>query len=174
MKSNVSVWQLVGFAFTSIFGTLSHFLYDWTQSNFSALFSGVNESTWEHMKLIFFPMLLFAIIESRFIGKEAGGFWCVKLKGTLLGLILIPIIFYTANGVFGKTPDYFNISIFFIAAAIAYIYETKLFKQNSDCRYEKLSFALLCLIAVAFFVFTFYPLQIPLFEDPLTNTYGIA
>ena len=174
MKNSISVWQLVGFAFTSVFGTLLHFLYEWTGSRFAALFSGVNESTWEHMKLIFFPMLLFAIIESRFIGKESEGFWCIKLKGTLLGLILIPIIFYTVNGAFGKSPDWFNISIFFIAAAIAYFYETVLFKKDTPCKHKKAAIALLSAIAIAFWVFTFYPPQIPLFLDPVTNMYGIA
>ena len=174
MKNTISVWQLVGFAFTSVLGTLLHFLYEWTGSKFAALFSGVNESTWEHMKLIFFPMLLFAVIESRFIGKDNEGFWCIKLKGTLLGLILIPIIFYTANGAFGKSPDWFNISIFFIAAAIAYFYETTLFKRDTPCKHKKTAIALLCAIAIAFWIFTFYPPQIPLFLDPVTNMYGIV
>ena len=173
MKNTISVWQLVGFAFTSVFGTLLHFLYEWTGSKFAALFSGVNESTWEHMKLIFFPMLLFALIESRFIGKDFCAFWCIKLKGILLGLILIPIIFYTVNGAFGKSPDWFNISIFFIAAAIAYFYETVLFKRDIPCKHKKTAVALLSLIAIAFWVFTFYPPQIPLFLDPVTNMYGI-
>ena len=125
------------------------------------------------MKLIFFPMLLFAVIESRFIGRELESFCCVKLKGTLLGLILIPLIFYTVNGVFGKSPDWFNISIFFIAAAIAYIYETRQFKKATPCEHKKTAIALLCAIAIAFWVFTFYPPHIPLFLDPITNMYGI-
>ncbi|MBE6696483.1 MAG: hypothetical protein E7587_08535 [Ruminococcaceae bacterium] len=174
MKNSISVWQLVGFAFTSVFGTLLHFLYEWTGSRFAALFSGVNESTWEHMKLIFFPMLLFALIESRFIEKDFCSFWCIKLKGILLGLFLIPIIFYTVNGAFGRSPDWFNISIFFIAAAIAYFYETVLFKKDTPCKHKKAAIALLSAIAIAFWVFTFYPPQIPLFLDPVTNMYGIA
>ena len=174
MKRSIGPWQLFGFAVTSLVGTLLHFLYDWTGSRFAALFSGVNESTWEHMKLIFFPMLVFAIIESRFVGRNIGGFWCVKLKGTLLGLILIPVIFYTANGVFGKTPDRFNISIFFISAAVAYLYEAFLLKKNPVCRHKKTAIAIFCIIAIAFWVFTFYPPQIPLFMDPVTLLYGIA
>ncbi len=63
MKRNIDLWQLVGFAFVSLIGTLLHFLYDLTGYKLTALFSAVNESTWEHMKLIFFPMLAFAVIE---------------------------------------------------------------------------------------------------------------
>jgi hypothetical protein len=95
----------MGYAITSLGGTILHFLYDWSgKSRLVAVFSGVNESTWEHMKLLFWPMFLFAIAESFFF-KDVADFWCIKLKGTLLGLALIPIIFYTYNGVVGKSPD---------------------------------------------------------------------
>ena len=125
MKRSIGSWQFVGFAVTSLLGTILHFLYEWLgEPIWIAPFSGVNESTWEHMKLLFFPMFLYAILESFFF-KDLENFWCVKLKGILLGLGLIPVIFYTYNGVIGKSPDWFNITIFFICAAISYIYETK-------------------------------------------------
>lgn len=175
MIVSLSLWALLGFGVSSLLGTLLHFLYDWTGSDVAALFSAVNESTWEHMKLLFFPMLLFAVVQYFFVGKDRDDYWCVKAKSILLGIGLIPVIFYTLRGVFGTTPDFVNISIFFISAAIAYIYEPRLFKkENGSCRFGKLSLALLCVIAALFFVFTFYPLQIPLFRDPLSGEYGIV
>ncbi len=172
-KANIGVWQLVGFGFTSLAGTLLHFLYDWTGSSVAALLSGVNESTWEHMKLLFFPLFVFAVIESFSVGRDYENYWCVKLKGTLLGLILIPVIFYTLNGAFGKTPDWVNIAIFFVSAAAAYLYETRHFAKGSmPCRCAKWSIAALCVIAVAFWVFTFFPPEIPLFQDPVDGSYG--
>ena len=59
MKRDLSLWQLVGFAFTALGGTLLHFLYDWTNNNIVAAFTAVNESTWEHMKLLYFPLFFF-------------------------------------------------------------------------------------------------------------------
>lgn len=54
MKRSIKLWQLWGFAVTSLGGTLLHFLYDWLDKPaWIAPFSGVNESTWEHMKLLF-------------------------------------------------------------------------------------------------------------------------
>ena len=130
MKKSVGIWQLVGFAVTSLGGTLLHFLFEWLgEAVWVAPFSGVNESTWEHMKLLFWPMFIYAIVQSFFFDKRKD-FWCVKLRGTLLGLGLIPVLFYTYNGVIGKSPDWINIAIFFIAAAIAYVYETKQFKKE--------------------------------------------
>jgi hypothetical protein len=79
-------------------------------------------------------MLLFALLQSIFF-RERGDFWCIKLRGILLGLILIPILFYTYNGAIGKSPDFINIAIFFISALIAYFYETRrLYKDEAPCK----------------------------------------
>ena len=174
MKRSIGLWQLMGFALTSLAGTLLHFLYDWTgDSVWSAPFSGVNESTWEHMKLLFWPMFLYTVFESFFF-RDREIFRCVKLRGTLLGLTLIPVIFYTLNGVFGKTPDWINIAIFFISAAAAYICETRLYNSGKFCRIPKrLSFAVLCGIGFLFILFTFFTPEIGIFRDPLTGTYGL-
>ncbi len=174
MKKTVFWWQFIGFFAVSLTGVLLHFVYEWTGSNFSALFSAVNESTWEHLKLIFFPMFLFAVIQSFFLGKEYKNFWWIKLKGTLLGLVLIPVLFYTLNGAFGTVPGAVNISVFFVAVAAALIYDTALFNKGCmACPYSAWAFLGFCLIAVLFWVFTFSPPEIPLFEDPISKTYGI-
>ena len=174
MKRSVGVWQLAGFAATSLLGTLLHFLYDWLgESVFAAPFSGVNESTWEHMKLLFWPMFLFACVQSFFFrGRE--DFWCVKLRGILLGIALIPVIFYTYNGVIGRSPDWINIAIFFVSAAVAYVYETRRFNnQKAACKHPRRALATLCIIGLLFVLFTFATPKIGIFKDPLTSSYGI-
>ena len=174
MKRSIGLGQLMGFAVTSLGGTLLHFLYGWLgEAAWIAPLSGVNESTWEHMKLLFWPMFIFAIVQSFFF-KDREDFWCVKRKGILLGLLLIPILFYTYNGVIESSPDWINIAIFFISAAIAYIYETRQFNNGTSvCKNPKLAIGLLCAIAVLFVVFTFATPEIGIFKDPLTGTYGI-
>ena len=174
MKRSIELWQLMGFAVTSLGGTLLHFLYDWLgKAVWIAPFSGVNESTWEHMKLLFWPIFLFAIVQSFFF-KDRADFWCVKLRGILWGLVLIPVLFYTYNGVIGKSPDWLNIAIFFLAAAVAYLYETRLFHaENPRCRSPKRAFIILCVTALLFVVFTFATPMIGIFKDPLTGTYGV-
>ena len=175
MKRSVWHWQLFGFAVTSLGGTVLHFLYDWFGGAvWAAPFSGINESTWEHMKLFFWPMVLFAAVQSFFFGEYVD-FWCVKLRGILLGLGLIPVIFYTYNGVIGKSPDWINIAIFFISAAIAYLYETRLFLSGKpECRSPKTAIVVIVLLGVLFAVFTFVTPKLGIFRDPLTGTYGIT
>lgn len=174
MKSSVSYWQAAGFIFTSILGTFLHFLFDLTGENiFAALFSAVNESIWEHMKLLFYPMFLFALIEYRFRGKDWEQFWCIKLLGILSGLLLIPVLYYTYTGIFGISADWLNITIFFLTAGVTFYLETKCFSRN--CPYpinETVSLGLLLFIATLFTALTFYPPHIPFFRDPVTGTYG--
>lgn len=174
MKAKISVWQILGFIFSCVFGVILHFLFEWTgESVIVAPFSAVNESTFEHMKLLFFPMLVFSFIENYFIGGEYESFWCIKLKGIVYSVLLIPVLFYTINGVFARTPDWVNIAIFFVSAAFGFFYETKLFKENSiTCKSSLGAFLILLFLASLFVMFTFVPLSIPLFEDPITGTYG--
>ena len=173
MKQRSILWQAAGFALVTFGGTILHFLYGWTgESILVAPFSGVNESTWEHMKLLCWPLFLFAVVQRLFF-RDQENYWCVKLLGILLGLALIPVLFYTYNGVFGKSPDWVNIAIFYISALLVFLFEWWAFKQDlMQCKYPRLAFAAICLIGVLFVVFTFTPPQIPLFQDPLTGTYG--
>ena len=174
MKQRSILWQAAGFALVTFGGTILHFLYDWTGGSILvAPFSGVNESTWEHMKLLFWPLFLFALVQRLFF-KNHENYWCVKLAEILLGLILIPVLFYTYNGVFGKSPDWINIAIFYITALLVFLFEWLAFKEDRlQCKHPWPAFATICLIGVLFVAFTFATPQIPLFQDPLTGTYGI-
>ena len=174
MKRSIGIWSLVGFAITSLLGTLLHFAYDLLgEAIWIAPFSGVNESTWEHMKLLFWPMLIFAVLQSFFF-KERKDFFSIKLRGILLGLLLIPILFYTYNGAIGKSPDFLNILIFFVSAAVVYLYEAKRFYGDPMPKKSPLTpIIALLFIALLFVLFTFQTPKIGIFRDPITGTYGI-
>ena len=173
MKQRSILWQAAGFAATTFGGTILHFLYDWTGGSILVSpFSGVNESTWEHMKLLFWPLFLIALFQRRFF-RDQENYWCVKLTQILLGLTLIPVLFYTYNGVFGKSTDWINIAIFYITAALVFLFERWVFKQNRHCKSPQLALAAICFIGVLFVLFTFAPPQIPLFRDPITGTTGL-
>ena len=174
MKKTIPYWQMGGFIFTAIAGTLLHFLFDWTDGNVvAALFSAVNESIWEHLKLLFYPMVTAALIEYFFWGKETESFWCIKLMGIVTGLALIPVVYYTYTGMLGVKADWFNITIFFLVAGVVYWMETKLLQGRYTWRHDsKIAVALIWLIAVVFTILTFRPPHIALFQDPMTGSYG--
>ena len=174
MKQRSILWQAAGFALVTFGGTILHFLYDWTSGSILVSpFSGVNESTWEHMKLLFWPLFLFAIVQRLFFSEQEN-FWCVKLAEILLGLVLIPVLFYTYNGALGKSPDWINIAIFYISALLVFLFERWAFRQDRlSCKYPQLAFSAIFLVGVLFAVFTFRAPRIPLFQDSLTGNYGL-
>ena len=155
----------------AILGTLLHFLYDWTgESGVAKPFSAIDESTWQHMKIMYFPMLLFGAVEWWFFREEYPCFFGVKLVGILVGLLLIPILFYTYNGAFGKSPDWLNITIFMVADICAYAVEYMLFKRaKGGCRkvWSALSLTVIIVIGALFVVFTYAPPNLPLFISPV-------
>ena len=174
MKQTSSLWQAAGFAATTLLGTVLHFLYDWAGGSLLVSpFSGVNESTWEHMKLLFWPLFLFALVQRLFF-KNQENYWWVKLAEILLGLVLIPVLFYTCNGAFGRSPDWINIAIFYVTALLVFLFEWWAFRKDRlQCRHPRLAFAAICLLGLLFAVFTFAPPRLPLFQDPLSGTFGI-
>lgn len=164
-------WQMGGFVFVGVAGTLLHFLFDWTGGNVAAaLFSAVNESIWEHLKLLFYPWLVFAVAEYVAWGRGMPHFWRSKVLGLLAGLTLIPVLYYTYTGALGVKADWFNIAIFFLAAGLSFWLETRLLgKSRPGGRW---AIPVILLLAVAFSVFTFRTPHIPLFQDPVNGSYG--
>ena len=175
MKKNLFIWQIAGVTFTAVFGTVLHFLFQWTDLKIFAPISAINESTWEHMKLLFIPSLFFATIQYFIYKKDYKCFWATKLIGILLGTLLIPTLFYTLSGSFGTLSAFINIAIFFVSIFLEYAIEYFLFdKINCKIWLNWVSVGVLIFVLTLFFVFTFYPPQIPLFLDPLTKGFGIV
>ena len=177
MGGRVARWQLGGFLFVCAAGTALHFLYQWSgESVAAAPFAAVNESVWEHMKLLFWPMLLWAGAERAVLGGYSRGFWPAKALGTLLGLALIPALYYTYTGALDVSVMWVDIAIFFVAAAAAFLAETRMLARDWRCRggARASALGLLLLLSAAFVLCTFVPPRVPLFRDPVTGFYGLG
>ena len=161
---------------TIVLGLLLHFLYEICDKNsFVALFSPINESVWEHLKLIFTPFVFTMSVEYFIYGKNKARFFFSKLVGVTAGLLTTLTLFYTYTGIWGMTFEVINIILYVISIICAYgiaLILMNTLKKRCDIL-ESLSIFALALICVAFFIFTFYPPEIPLFGDPTNMTYGI-
>lgn len=164
-------FQIFSILFDFILGTLLHFTYQWSNNNqIVASFSAINESTWEHLKLIFFPMLITTIIGFCYIRKEVPEIICAKAKGIVTSILFIVIFFYTYTGIIGKNFAIIDILSFFIAVLlgeyIAYRIMISSKKSGFVCN-NKISIAFLIIVLVCFVIFTYYPPQIALFQSPV-------
>lgn len=159
--------------FTFILGTILHFTYEWSGENrIVALFSAINESTWEHLKLLFFPMLLTTIIGLFYFKKSVPNFLCSKTIGILVAICLTVTFFYTYTGILGKNFAIIDISSFFIATILGELVSYVLIVNKYRCN-NIVAVGILILLLISFFVFTYYTPKIGLFKDPITGKYGI-
>lgn len=158
---------LIGFLFVSILGTLSHFFYQWSGENtIIGLFTPVNESTWEHMKLIFFPSVLYLIF--LYFQSNTSPKLLVSLPfGILFGTFLVPILFYTYTGILGSHYLALDLAVFFVSAAAVFYIAYKSTGSFLVQKHPIIFPLLLVFLAACFVIFTYHPPQIGLFADPL-------
>lgn len=169
----ILVFELVGIVFIILVGSALHFTFDLSGGNLLVgVFSAVNESVWEHLKLSFWPALIYAFIEYSFLKKRADNFIPAKAVGIYLMPLVIVSSFYFYR-TFIKENLLIDISIFILAVAVGQLTSYKLMTLKTRKIYLKLSITALILLASLFIIFTFYPLEIPIFQDPVTGGYGI-
>lgn len=121
-----------GFLFTSVLGTLSHFFYEWSgDSTFIGLVCPISESAWEHMKLLFFPALLYCFLFKLIYKNAVPNVSLPLLSGILTGTTLIPVFFYTYSGILGFTVVWIDIAIFYLCTGITFSMASKLYEQKN-------------------------------------------
>ncbi len=176
MKRRLFFWEAGGFLFTGALGTLLHFVYEWSGGGTAAaVISAVNESTWEHMKLLFVPLFLFSVAQVCLLGRNYPNFLAVRAVSALAGLALIPILFYTYTGALGRNYDWVNIAIFFVADLGAFALDFWLLRRGrcSAGWQQLLGLGALWGLLFCFVWCTFRPVRLPLWQDPVTGSYGM-
>ena len=174
--SKLQKWQIGATAFCLVIGTILHFTYELSGGNtFVAAFSAVNESTWEHLKLVFYPTFIFSIIEYFFIGKSTNNYSIAKTTAIIFEMSFITIFFYTYTGIIGTNYAFLDISSFVVAIiAGEYItYKIMLKPQIKNNAIKILAIIISILLLIAFIIATYNPPMINLFKDPVTGGYGI-
>ena len=165
--------EIISTIFIIILGVLFHFTFEWSNGNvFVGTFTPVNESIWEHLKLLFFPMVITIIVGYFYEGKNIENYLCAKTFGIIISMIFTIIAYYTYSGVIGRNIDVVNIIIFIFAVIMGQYVSYKKIKSKFYCN-NLVSIIILVIIYLYFLVFTFYPPQIGLFKDPVTGTFGI-
>ena len=163
-------YTIIGIFFVLILGTLSHFLYDWSGNNaIVGLFTPVNESVWEHMKLVFFPMLLYSLI---MISRLKGTYPCITFAlccGILAGTLLIPALYYAYTSIFVKNSLILDIGIFILSILIAFGLAYKFTLSCVPSAYTLPSCCLVCLLFICFLLFTYHAPAALIFEDPAAS-----
>lgn len=175
MNKKLFRFETANFIFTSITGTFMHFVYELSgEHTFAALFAPVNESPWEHLKMIFFPFLLFTVFLAFQLKKDKFNVFYANYTAVILGMIGILTYFYTLNGILGGSNEWVNISSFYVGTIICSVTSYFLITNSIGRGMPNyISGAMLIITCIVFFIFTFEPPILPLFQDPQNYTFGI-
>lgn len=172
-KNHILIFEIVSTIFIMILGTLLHFTYEWSNNNvLVGTFSAINESTWEHLKLIFFPMLITLVIGYIYIGKNIPNYLCAKVLGIIVAILFTIIFFYTYTGIIGTNFAIIDISSFFIAVVLGQYVAYQKIQSKTSCN-NLIAIIILLVLYLCFLIFTFFPPHIALFRDPITGIFGI-
>jgi hypothetical protein len=166
--------ELAGIVFIVFLGSALHFTFEWSGGNpLVGVFSAVNESVWEHLKLSFWPALLYALLEHRHLRGRTDRFLPAKAVGIYLMPLFITSSFYLYRA-FLEESLALDLSIFVLAVAIGQLASYRLMVRRGPSRISaRASLLALALLAGLFVVFTFSPPHLPIFEDPTSGGYGI-
>jgi hypothetical protein len=167
MKNKLLAWEIGGFFFITLMGSALHFTYE--LSNFSnpvvAYFSAVNESTWEHLKMVFWPGVMFALVEYIFVRRDVNNFLTAKTASLLTMPLVIAIGWYIYTIFTQRSIFQIDILLFFLAVLTGQVISYKLLRMPPfSRRVNAIAIGGLAVMLIAFSTFTYLPPHIFLFE----------
>lgn len=157
---------ILRYLFVVLLGVLLHFAYELSGENpIVGLFALVNESVWEHLKLLFFPMLVLTLWDLFTTQRNNLCFLPARTIGILTGFIFIVVVFYTITGILGFNIAWVNILIYLLGVAVAFWVEEKTCHKCNTIS-VKLAILILLVLTLLFFVFSIIPPALGIFIPP--------
>ncbi len=157
------LWDIALYLWTGVLGFLLHFASPLL--SFFPFLAGiipVNESIWEHMKLLFFPSAVFAVIRRLFTSKLQHGLLTTYAEGLLLSMGLMISGFYTYSGILGTHTLQADIALFYLCLLILTCYVHKrCFRQKKS---SVPGLIILLVLTGCFYYFTYFPPRIGIFQ----------
>jgi len=176
MKTLIKRWEIIGIIFIAAFGASLHFVFEWTDYwRPAALIAAVNESTWEHFKIAFWPSMIWAAIEYLFIRKKVNNFAVAKAAGFLAMPLLTAVLFYGYNAITGHHYLILDVIIFIISAITGQIISMRLMQRDTIevAWLRKLAVGILIAMTLAFSTLSYYPMKNFIFTHPENGEFGI-
>lgn len=168
-------WRLAGVTATLVLGCILHFVYEWTgHSKITGFFVPVNESVWEHLKLGYWSVTLFSLVEYFYIRKHTSNYFLAKITGIVCLELTIIIVYYGYHFVSDKNVFFLDIFSYVIGSIVCeYIIYSIIILRPVSQQINRLSFLACISLGILFGLATYYPPTFSIFTDQNTNTRGI-
>ena len=162
----MNMWFLVALV-ASLAGTALHFLYDVLPSPLTALIAPVNESVWEHLKLLFWPTVVgAAVLAGRRRNKQRH--WSSFFVALLGAPTFLLLCFYVLKA-FGIESVALDIILYYISMAFGFTLAFFLYKKSRAEHYGGFALMLVILYGACLILFTFAAPDLPIFREMSMN-----
>lgn len=154
---------------------LWHFLYDWFPSFITSVFFPVNESIWEHMKIIFGVIIFGSCISAFLMNKfkvKYNNFYVEIITKAIIGVIFYLLIFIPLYKLLGENM-FISITLMVITYMLVEFIGYKILSLE-DLNIKILPVILIVLSYILFALLTYYPRHNFLFFDETNLSYGIS
>jgi hypothetical protein len=166
--------KIINVVFLFLLSFLWHFMYNWFPNNIFALVFPVNESIWEHMKIIYYCLLLGSVLKFYLCKKnniKINNFYIEAMVKSLLGVIFYLIIFIPLYLWLGESMI-ISIGLMLVTYIFMEFIGYKIL-TSEELNINILPVIIIALGCIMFVILTFYPLHNFLFFDEVKFGYGI-
>ena len=162
----IKTLKIIGTIISFILPFILHFLYDLFPNFLTSIISPVNESIWEHMKILFGSIIISGIIQ-KIIAKRkkvpANNICFSNFLSALLSIPLFLIIYLPINYILGENLIV-TLIIMFIVILLVQILSYYIMKIK-DLKFEKITIIFTIIVYIIFTILTYYPLNNYLFIE---------
>lgn len=151
------------FLLTAGIGTGLHFLYDLLPIAPVAIFAPVNESVWEHIKLLFWPMLLAGVFLAR-RSDDKRKTWSGVLGAVLAMPVWLNGIFYLLKGGFGVESLGMDLALYYLTLLAGFAFVRKIEKRELPKWAFGALLACVFVFGLLIVYFTTFPPELPIFQ----------
>ncbi len=171
MKIKLVLWEVGSFIWVVLAGSALHFSFElsefWTPL---AFISAVNESVWEHLKMYFWPGLVFALVQYTYTRDIANNYWYAKLASLIATPVGIILSFYGYLAIsiplYGQGFFIMDLMTMVFGLVLASVVSYKIMvKAPMQLPRKKNILVGYLAITAMFSTFTFFPPKIFLFEN---------
>lgn len=168
--------KFIGVIVIFLLTILYHFLYHWLPNPVFSVFFPVNESIWEHMKLLYSGIFTWGVIEYFILRKKGTSyrnFFSTLFLEMVTSIMIYLIMYLPLYNVFGESMV-ISISLLIVVIILEEIFSYYLFSYSKENRIlDRISILFIVLGFVVFLCFTYAPPRNYIFYDIVSNKYGI-
>lgn len=156
----IKKWHIAGFFWIVIVGSLLHFTYEWSgNSRIVGYFSPVNESLWEHLKLGYFSLTFFTLIEFWVLRNKTNTYFIAKAAGIISMSIFVILVSYIYEIITKDSNAFFHICLFILGAFICQFVSINIMKLNLSKRVNIYGIVAYLILGILLIALTPYQLE---------------